>query len=429
MAAPAALTFAGVMAALTAHANLTMVNLFPALLYVHLAASRAENGRWPSGRMVFARLGWTFIGALLVTGVLGWINWMVGRDFVFFSGLVRKVMRFLTGSPDIVGRPLSDFGWVLASRYLAPLAAIFVSGVIFLVLRRRASPDDNREVPRALIVQFLGAGILGIGWQILGQPALDWGDNLVYALNLSAFLALAGLLSSVWPESLERRWALTTIATAVVLATCLVGSVPGLSRVSAFVAPAIMLAGCIVFLAPLAVYLWRPSVVAVCLFVTVFAIGNRLVADVPQAYAADDPCKVQPAVYSAIVEAASRLVSIDPLYRRVAIWFSQDERISPLPNCPVRLDWMGYSIRTMTSMNYLTKPPMPEVEEVPEQALRDIQDTDIILTIVSDRPESVRKWEHRLASLGLRHRELDRFRVPMMESGFDIYAWVVTSAP
>jgi hypothetical protein len=83
----------------------------------------------------------------------------------------------------------------------------------------------------------------------------------------------------------------------------------------------------------------------------------------------------------------------------------------------------------MTSMNYLTKPPMPEVEEVPEQALRDIQDTDIILTIASDRPESVRKWEHRLASLGLRHRELDRFRVPMMESGFDIYAWVVTSAP
>ena len=39
----AALTFAGAMAALTAHANLTMVNVFPALLYVHLAASRADH--------------------------------------------------------------------------------------------------------------------------------------------------------------------------------------------------------------------------------------------------------------------------------------------------------------------------------------------------------------------------------------------------
>jgi hypothetical protein len=425
----AALMFAGVMAALTAHANLTMVNLFPALLYLHLAASRAENGRWPTGRMVVVRIGWTLIGALLVTAVLGSINWMVGRDFVFFVGLIRKVMRFLTGSPDIVGRPFSDFEWVWTSRYLALLAAVFVSGIAFLILGRRATPDDSREVPRALIVQFLGAGILGIVWQLLGQPVLDWGDNLVYALNLSAFLAVAGMLSNVWPEALERRWALTTVATAVALAICLVGSANALSRVSAFIGPNIVLPGCIIFLIPLAVYLWRPSVAAVCLFLAVFAIGNRLVANIPQSYAADDPCKMQPAIYGAIVAAASRLFSIDPLYRRVAIWFSEDETISPLPDCPVRLGWMGYSIRSMTSMSYLTKPPLADVEKMPEQAIRGIQDTEVILTIISDRPESLRKWEHRLASLGLTHRELDRFRVPVMQSGIDISAWAVTSAP
>jgi predicted membrane channel-forming protein YqfA (hemolysin III family) len=448
-----ALICAGVMAAMTAHANLTTVNLFPALLYIHLAASRAESGRWPSGRMVFSRAGWTLFGALLITLVLGVINWTVGRDFVFFSGLVRKVMRFLTGSGDIVGRPLSDLGWVLTSRYLAPLIAIFVSGIVFLVLGRRLSAGHrnktgsdpftalhternvkgsdpiSRLVPRTLIVQFLASGILAILWQTLGQPVLDWGDNLVYALNLSAFLALAGLLSSAWPDSLERRCALTIAVTTVLMAICLVGSVPLLSSIAAWMTPTVVLAGGIVFLAPLLIYLWRPSVATAWLFVIVFAIGNRLVADVPQSYAADDPCKVQPAVYGAVVEAASRLFWIDPLYRRVAIWFSQDERISPLPGCPVRLDWMGYSIRTMTSMNYLGKPPMPDVEEMPEQVIRAIQDTDTILTIVSDRQESLRKWDRRLASLGLKHRELDRSRVPMIESGFDIHAWVVTSAP
>ena len=405
-----------------------MVNLFPAGLYIHLAASRAESGRWPSGRTVARRFGWTLLGALLITFALGVINWSVGRDFVFFSGLVRKVMRFLTGSGEIVGRPLSDLGWVLTSRYLAPLVAVFVSGIVFFVRGRRSSAD-HRLVPRALTIQFLGSGILAIVWQALGQPVLDWGDNLVYALNLSAFLALAGLLSIRWPESLERRWALTTAAAAVLMAICLVESVPALSRIAAWMTPTVILAGGIVFFAPLVMYLWRPSVATAWLFVIVFAIGNRLVADVPQSYAADDPCKVQPAVYRAIVEAASRLVSIDPLYNRVAIWFSQDERISPLPGCPVRLDWMGYSIRTMTSMNYLGKPPMPDVEEMPEQVIRAIQDTDTILAIVSDRSESLRKWERRLASLGLQYRELDRFRIPMMESGFDIHAWVVTSAP
>jgi hypothetical protein len=237
------------------------------------------------------------------------------------------------------------------------------------------------------------------------------------------------VLSSAWPEVLERRWALMALATATALAIGLVGSAPALSRIAAFITPTVILAGGIVFLIPLVVYLWRPSVATACLFVIIFAIGNRLVADVPQSYAADDSCKMQPAVYGAIVEAASRLFSIDPLYRRVALWFSEDEMISPLTGCQVRLDWMGYSIRSMTSMNYLTKPPMPDVEELPEHAIRALQDTEAILTIVSDRPESVRKWERRLASLGLRHRELDRFRVPIMESGFDIYAWAVMSAP
>jgi hypothetical protein len=169
-------------------------------------------------------------------------------------------------------------------------------------------------------------------------------------------------------------------------------------------------------------------VAAACLFVSAFAIGNRLVASVPQSYVAGDPCKVQPAVYSAVVEAASWLVSIDPVYRRVRVWFGENETIEALPGCPVGLGLMGYSIRTMASMNYVTMPhPMPGVDALPEQAIRRLQDSDAILAIVSDRQESLEKWERRLASLGLMHRELHRFRVPVMESGFTIHAWAVTT--
>jgi hypothetical protein len=72
---------------------------------------------------------------------------------------------------------------------------------------------------------------------------------------------------------------------------------------------------------------------------------------------------------------------------------------------------------------------MPDVEDVPETAIREMVDSDTILTIVSDQPESLRKWEYRLAALGLTYKELDRFRVPLMESGFTIYAWAVITAP
>ncbi|HET9384635.1 MAG TPA: hypothetical protein VFO67_05780, partial [Gemmatimonadales bacterium] len=376
--APGALMLAGVMVALTLHTNITLVNFLPALFYLHLVASRLENHQWPSRSMLLGRIGWSVVGALLATTVLGTINWIVGRDFLFFESLLRKVTRFLTGSPDISGLPLLG-AWVLGTGYLGLLAATMVSGIGFLALERRKTGDD-REMPRALSRQFLGAALLWIVGQFLGQPVLDW-DTMAHPLIASCFLALAGLLSRGWPESVERRPALVIVLTALVLTSCLVATLPPVSTVAALAAPGIGLVAAVVFVAPIAVYLWRPSAATVCLFVAVFALGNRLVAGSPQNYAADDRCKVQPAVYQAIVDATSRLVSIDPMYYRVRIWFGENEVIYPAPQCGVSLGWMGYSIRSMSSMNYLTKPhPMPEVDDVPEDSIRQMRDSDAILT-------------------------------------------------
>jgi hypothetical protein len=426
---PSALVLSGVVAALTAHTNITLVNLFPFLIYLHLVASRVETGRWPGSHILFARIGWALIGVLLATLILGAINWMVGRDFLFFARLLDLIARSTMGSPSIAGRPLSDTTWVLTSKHLALLAAILIAAILALAFEKHGAREEGQRLRYALIIQFLGASTLWIAWQALGQTALDW-DYFAYALIPGAFLALAGLLSREWPEAVERRWAPATVATGLALAISLIATLPGLGSIGVFIAPAIVLVGCVVFLVPLAVYFWRPSVAAACLFVAVFAVGNRLVANAPENYAADDPCKVQPAVYRAIVEAASQLVSIDPVYRRVRIWFGENEMINPLPGCPVRLGWMGYSIRTMTSMNYVARPfPMPDVEDVPEQAIRQMKDSGAILTIVSGEPESQREWEQRLAALGLSYQEMHRFRVPVMEAEFTVRAWAVTPAP
>lgn len=425
---PVTLMLAGVMGALTVHTNLTMVNLLPALLFLHIQASRANASQSPSRRM-FVRGGWALIGALLATALLGTVNWAVGRDFLFFQKLVAVVLRYLSERDLQAGRPLWDLGWVLTSKHLALPAAIFIAGAVSLVIQKRVRPEEAQRVQSALIVQFLAVTLLWLAWQVLGHTALDW-DYMSYGLIPSAFLALGGLLSRGWPDSLDRRWVLTTVSTGVLLAICLIGTVPGLGKVEAFVAPTILLVGCAVFLVPIGTYLWRPSVITACLLLAVFAFCNRLVTGLPSNYAASDPCKVQPAVYGAIVEAASQLVRIDPVYRRIRIWFDEDEMISPLPGCSVSLGSMGYSIRTMASMDYVTTPfPMPGVDDLPEQAIRPLQNSDAILVIISGRPETLEKWGHRLAALGLTHRVLDRVRVPVMESGFTIHAWAVTSTP
>ena len=160
------------------------------------------------------------------------------------------------------------------------------------------------------------------------------------------------------------------------------------------------------------------------------AFGNRIVASVPQQYAASDPCKVQPAVYGGIVEGASRLVEIDPIYRREHIWFEENEVIRPLNNCSVRLGLMVYSMRVLAFVNDLTPPyPMPTIDDVPDSAILGLQRPDAILTIITNKPEHVAKWDQRLKGLGLRRQDIAQYRVPVMESGFTVYGWTITAAP
>ena len=238
------------------------------------------------------------------------------------------------------------------------------------------------------------------------------------------------MLNRAWPISLERRCIATVLGTASVFSLALIFPVPGFDAVKALVAPASLLAGCFLLLAALAVYFRRPSTVSVVVVALTFAVVNPLMSYELLDYEARDPCKVRPAVYKGIVDAATWLMTVDPLYNRVRIWFDEDELVQPLRGCHVGLGLMGYSIRSMSSLGYVTPPyPMPRVNDVPQPAIVAMAEPGRILAIVSDGTEQLEAWSQRLADLGLAHEEFARHRVPVMESGFTVYAWIVTPRP
>jgi hypothetical protein len=180
------------------------------------------------------------------------------------------------------------------------------------------------------------------------------------------------------------------------------------------------------FLAGLAIVMWRPSVAALAILLVSCALGNRFVAGSPN-YLWSDPCKVQPSVYAAITEAASWLMTdVDPLYARARIWVDENETIQPLADCPVELSYMAASATTMASMGYVARVfPMGNVDALPAEALTRLASPDRMLVIVSNQSAALAAWRRRLADLGLVHEEIGQRRVEVMQSGFTMHVWSI----
>jgi hypothetical protein len=187
--------------------------------------------------------------------------------------------------------------------------------------------------------------------------------------------------------------------------------------------------GCCVFGAGLLAWFLRPGVVASFVLILVFALGNRLMVNRADLYAATDACKIEPAVYTAIVESASWLAEFDPTFSRVRTWFDEGERIQPAPACTVRVGAVGSAITAMAYVPYVTNPfPMPGVDDVPEAALQALARDGAILMIITNAPDHLQRWGRRLDGLRLAHEEVARHDTRILGSEFAIHAWQIAAA-
>jgi hypothetical protein len=204
-----------------------------------------------------------------------------------------------------------------------------------------------------------------------------------------------------------------------------VDDLAGIRVAAAIVAPLGSMGVAAFLLLVLGGVLWRPSTGSLVVLLVAIPLSYRLMGG-SRDYFANDACKLQPDVYGAIVDAASWLMETDPLYRRVRLWFDEEEVIYPIGECPVRLGYMGYSMTSMASTGYVVRPnPMPGVADLPETSVRELTQGDRLLIIVSNQDEPLEAWRRRIEALGLAHEEVDRYRVGVLSSGFTMHVWSV----
>jgi hypothetical protein len=162
----------------------------------------------------------------------------------------------------------------------------------------------------------------------------------------------------------------------------------------------------------------------VAVFVVVFGFANSLLARGPDRYYATDPCKIQPEVYAAIVDAGSWLARVDRTHKQIRTWFDEQERIDVGRGCTVGMGPVASSITQMVFVPYVTTPfPMPGIAEVPDTAIRSLESSRLVLALISSRTDTLDRWRQRINAMGLLAEEVTTHRVPLLESAFTIHAW------
>ena len=69
---------------------------------------------------------------------------------------------------------------------------------------------------------------------------------------------------------------------------------------------------------------------------------------------------------------------------------------------------------------------MPGLAAVPNESLTALTEGDRILVIISNTPPLLDRWSRRLNDEGLTASVIESHRVPVLASGFTIYAWSVS---
>lgn len=279
---------------------------------------------------------------------------------------------------------------------LTSLAAL----VIALASRRR---DADWQQRLFLLVNYAACALLWIGWQTIGQTALDW-DYFAYPLMLPFTAALAAL-----PAGRAVRdtgpWGMTVYR--LVLAVAGLGPWFFAYPIQAWVSrlalsPMVGVAAVALTVGLLLTFLPRSRLTfaagAFALGITSMAVTVR-----PEDFMATT-CRTPRAAQRVIEKAHSYLHSVEPDYEKVRVWFDSDASFAAPGTCNAGRDTLRNGGHTLvaTGFKYFAQPwEYDRLESVPDQEFQAAAADQVTIVYITADPARVEAMRTRFAGLGI----------------------------
>ncbi|MBV9113237.1 MAG: hypothetical protein JOY67_10495 [Hyphomicrobiales bacterium] len=342
---PRDLIFFGASIALTIHTNIVFINLLPILIGQYWGSYRIHHRTSPP--LVSAAIMAAF-GALVVTILLGLINFSFGRPFPFFMEQFKLVSSFIADSSrqKPFWLPWSSY-WFLAVSYMGFLFAgtLLSIAVVFLAAPSR-SISPRLAYASLFCAAYLCAASIWMTWQTIGQTALQ-PDYFAFPLGFPLAGALAaGIAASIETEVRPR---LLTIA-AVCFAAAMIAGIRNADHIQNFlgtvswpravrVAISFSVAFSIILLARRFIALAPVAAVAL-------AIANGLSVDDTSAYAAST-CTISRDAYELMLDVGKTLRETHAPVTRIFVFADKGEEVKIGADCRGRefpLGWIQSAV-------------------------------------------------------------------------------------
>jgi hypothetical protein len=285
-------------------------------------------------------------------------------------------------------------------RYLGVGLAVLIgciACVVLAVLRSRPNP-----IALSLQIQYTYIALVWIGWQVLGQTALQ-PDYFAYPLYPAMFFALAAIAASwQYPKNSGQNHFLSYLALAVVVTAPLAFSLGDyLSRWPQHAA-LIVLALALLCVGLLAANGGR--LVLILAGVLSFAEMNALAAvhSAGRHYALVEPCKDLAGAYRALVDSERFLARFVRSTSDMFLWYNQSEVLRDEAGCEMPVSYFAPSLASLGLFPYLAPPwpVMPQADALPQAAISMLTSERKIAIVTADY-SNVEALESRFRRAGI----------------------------
>jgi hypothetical protein len=391
------------------HANILFINMVPLLLVQYLSVLYGRQLGKPTLLLVLNACAVVMAGILAITVLLGLINVLVGRDFVFFKVMFTIVTTYVAdvGNMKQWWLPWSSMWFTTAAHfsYLTVPFAVTICGVLLLVWNILGGSKRD-IVAISLVAQFIAAVALWLIWQTAGHVALQ-PNYFAYPLIPVMFAAIGGLAATGNGRSRQPKTASMVYmlpAFAVLLALPLIVNVALPSGSPRFIWAVIFFAA----LSTIACLLLRRfGWVVFFAAALLFGIGNHQTAVATGAqgtYAYRAPCNDARSLYQGLIDANRFLSGYVENVIKVYVWWQQGEVLDGGNGCKRELYQFGASMTSFGS-HYLAPPwnGMPSIKDLPDTSFALQQGSFVAVPTSSENniEELIKRYKAKGISLSL----------------------------